>query len=142
LAMIYARIPRMRTLKYFVMAVMTVGLVAGLGMFQAAYEDKPKYSIEDVMEKAHSAPKGKDSLFKKVVTGKASKEQKKQLLEMYENLAKNKPEKGKLEDWKKRTANMVKAAKNVVEDKKDAAKELAKAASCKACHDLHKSEDE
>ena len=129
-------------MKYFVIAVMTVGLVAGLGMFQAAFEDKPKYTIEEVMEKAHSAPKGKDSLYKKVVNGKATKEQKKQLLEMYESLAKNKPEKGTLEDWKKRTANMVKAAKSVVDDKKDATKELMKAVACKACHDLHKGEEE
>jgi hypothetical protein len=124
----------MRTAKYFTMAVLTMGLLAGLGMFRAA-DDKPKLTIEEIMEKAH---KGKPSLFKKVVEGKADKEQKQQLLEYYQELAKNKPEKGELSDWKKRTSALVAAAKGVVADKEGANKQLAKAASCKACHELHK----
>jgi hypothetical protein len=103
-------------------------------LFRAA-EDKPRYTIEEVMEKAH---KGKPSLFKKVVDGKASADEKKQLLEYYQELAKNKPEKGDAGDWKTRTNNLVKAAKHAVEDKAGANKEVAKAANCKACHELHK----
>ncbi len=124
----------MRTAKYFLMAVLTLGLAASLGMFRAA-DDKPKYTIEEIMEKAH---KGKPSLWKKVVDGKASDDEKKQLLGLYEDLAKNKPEKGSQDDWKKRTSQIVKAAKNVVADKEGATKELGKAVNCKGCHQLHK----
>jgi hypothetical protein len=127
----------MRTLKYFGLAVLTTGLLAGFGLFRAA-DDKPKWDIEEIMEKAHKAPKGKDSLFKQVVTGKASKDQQKQLLEYYQELAKNKPEKGDQGDWKKRTGSIVKAAEGVVDGKEGATKELGKAVNCKACHELHR----
>jgi hypothetical protein len=129
------RVERMRTVKYFLMAVLATGLAAGLGVFGAADDAKPKYTIEEVMEKAHQ---GKPSLFKQVVSGKADADQKKQLLELYAELAKNKPEKGELADWKKRTSSMVKAAKDVVANKEGADKELAKAVNCKGCHQLHK----
>lgn len=128
----------MRTTKYFLMAVMTLGLAAGLGMFRAADDAKPKYDIEEIMEKAHKAPKGKDSLFKQVAKGTASKEQQKQLLEYYQELAKNKPPKGELKDWQKRTNALVKATKNIMDGKAGANQELAKAANCKACHQQHK----
>jgi hypothetical protein len=130
----------MRASKYFLTAVLATGLVAGLGVFRAA-DDKPKYSIEEVMGMAHKGTKTKPSLFKQVVDGKASDEQKKQLVEYYEALCKNKPEKGSEDDWKMRTSAMLKAAKEIA-DGKDAGKQLAKAANCKACHDLHKSEDD
>jgi hypothetical protein len=125
---------RMRTVKYFLMAVLTLGLAASLGMFRAA-DDKPKYTIEEIMEKAH---KGKPSLLKKVVEGKASKDEKSQLLEYYQELSKNKPEKGDAGDWKKRTGSLVKVAKDVVAGKEGATKVLGKTANCKACHELHK----
>jgi hypothetical protein len=130
---------RMRTAKYFGMAVLTLGLAAGLGMFHAADEAKPKYDIEEIMQKAHRGPaKGKPSLFQKVVKGEANEEQKKQLVEYYEELAKNKPEKGDLADWKKRTNAMVKAAKAVAGGQDAARQTLGKATNCKACHELHK----
>ncbi len=125
----------MRTVKYFVMAVMTMGLAAGFALFGAAEDAKPKYSIEEIMEKAH---KGKPSLFQQVIKGKANEGQKKQLLEYYEELAKNKPEKGDLGDWKKRTSAMIRAAKDIVAGKEGAGKELGKAANCAKCHELHK----
>lgn len=126
----------MRTMKYFVMAMMAMGLVAGLGVFQAADDAKPKYDIEEIMEKAHKPPKS--SLFVKVKSGKASEEQKKELLELYQELAKNKPPKGDLKDWQKRTKAMVKAAQDVVDGKQGATQALTKAAQCGACHKAHK----
>jgi hypothetical protein len=126
----------MRTAKYFVTAVMALGLVAGLGVFRAADEAKPKYEIEEIMEKAHQPQKS--SLLVQVKNGKATAAQKKQLLELYEDLAKNKPPKGSIDDWKKRTSALVKAAKNVVADKEGARQELTKAANCGACHKMHK----
>ena len=125
----------MRTVKHFVLATLALGALGGLATYQAADSDKPKNTIEEVMEKAH---KGKESLYKKVVSGKANADQKKELLGLYEDLAKNKPEKGSQDDWKKRTTAMVGAAKEVVEDKPDAGKKLAKVVNCKGCHDLHR----
>jgi hypothetical protein len=130
----------MRTLKYFVMAMMTMGLAASLGMFRAAYEEKPKYDIEEIMEKAHKAPKGKANLLQQVAKGTASKEQQKQLLEYYQELAKNKPEKGDIKDWQRRTNALVKATKGVIDGKDGAGKDLMTAANCKACHQVHRGE--
>ena len=126
----------MRTTKYFLTAAMTTCLVAGLYVFGAADDAKPKYDISEIMEKAHKG--GKKSLMTQVVSGKASDEQKKELLEYYEELAKNKPEKGDIKDWQKRTNSLVKAAKDVVNGKQGATQELQKAANCKGCHQAHK----
>ena len=125
----------MRTVKYFVLASLTLGVLGGLATYQAADSDKPKYTIEEIMGKAHE---GKNSLLKKVVSGKANADQKKELLSLYEDLAKNKPEKGSQDDWKKRTTVMVGAAKEVVANKPDAGKKLGKTVNCKGCHDLHR----
>lgn len=130
----------MRTVKYFTMAVLTMGLVAGLSFFKAA-DEKAKLSIEEVMEKAH---KGKGSLVNQVKSGKANAEQKKQLLSYYEEMAKNpapKSEKGSAADWKKRTSALVTAAKDVVADKDGATEKLAAAANCAKCHQIYKSDD-
>lgn len=126
----------MRTTKYFVMTMMTMGLVAGLGVFRAAEEAAPKYDIGEIMEKAHR-PKNK-SLFDQVKKGTASAAQKKELLELYEDLAKNKPEKNAGAEWKKRTDALVMAAKDVVADKPGATAALTKAANCGNCHKAHK----
>jgi hypothetical protein len=130
----------MRTVKYCTMAVLTMGLVAGLSYFKAA-EDKAKLSIEEVMEKAH---KGKPSLYKQVSGGRASAEQKKELLALYEELAKNpapKSDNGSPVDWKKRTGALVKAAKDVVGEKDGATKDLARAANCANCHKIYKTDE-
>ncbi|HEY7156938.1 MAG TPA: hypothetical protein VH575_23420 [Gemmataceae bacterium] len=131
----------MRTVKYFAMATMTMGLLAGMGMFRAADTDKPKYTIEEVMEKAHKG--NKKSLKSKVASGAADEKQKKQLLEYYEELAKNpapKTDKGSAADWKKRTGALVAAAKDVVAAKPGAANSLNKAANCKGCHEIYKTD--
>jgi hypothetical protein len=126
----------MRTVKHFVLATLTLGALGGVAAYQAADGEKPKHTIEEIMGKAHEGKQ--KSMFSKVVTGKASGDQKKELLSLYEDLAKNKPPKGSPEDWKKRTTAMVGAAKEVVADKPDAGKKLAKVVQCKACHDLHR----
>lgn len=125
----------MRTVKYCLLATLTLGALGSLVTYPAADAEKPKNSIEEVMEKAH---KGKDSLYKKVVSGEANGDQKKELLGLYQDLAKNKPPKGSPDDWKKRTTAMVEAAQEAVDGKPGAGPKIAKAASCKACHDLHR----
>jgi len=130
----------MRTVKLFVLTVLA-GATAGLGLFAEADGAKPKHDIEAVMDIAHKAKKGTPTLWKKVVDGKASEAEQKQLLSLYEDLAQNKPPKGSEQDWKDRTGKMIAAARGVVEGKPGATKTLAKAVNCKACHDLHKGDD-
>jgi hypothetical protein len=130
----------MRSLKYFALASLVVAAIAGLGAYRAA-DDKP-LDIETIMEKAHKPPeKGKPSLFKTVSGGTGSKEQKEELLKLYSDLGKNKPPKGSEKDWKKRTDDIVSAAKEVVADKADALAALKKAVNCKECHEAHKGEE-
>src|SRR5262245_21228192 len=89
--------------------------LAGLGLVQADDKDKdePKFTIKEVMEKAH-----KDGLLKKVVGGKADADEKKELAELYASLAKNKPPKGDPKAFKKMADTIAAAAKKVAEDDK------------------------
>jgi hypothetical protein len=97
---------------------------------------KPKYTIKEVMKKAHA---GKDAILTKAGDAKATKEELKELVVLYESLAKNKPPKGDLKDWEKRTAAMIKAAEAALKDEKNvpALVKLVKA-NCAECHKLHK----
>jgi cytochrome c553 len=75
----------------------------------AATGDAPKYTIEEVMEKAH---KGKEkSMFSRVTAGKGSDEDKKNLVEYYEAMIANKPPKGDPAAWVKRNEAVLAAAK-------------------------------
>jgi hypothetical protein len=108
-------------------------LVIGFGLAIAigsGAQDKPKYTIKDVMKTAH-----KGGLLKKVSEGKASDEEKQKLVDMYEALAASKPPKGEDESWKTKTTALVEAAKAA--QKGDTGK-LKAAADCKACHTGHK----
>lgn len=109
--------------------------VAATSMVLSGADDKPKYTIAEVMEKAH-----KGGLLKKVVSGMATKQEKDELVIGYTALALNKPPKGDAASWKEKTEALVKAAKAVAKDDKDKAAiaELKKASNCKACHTPHK----
>ncbi len=119
-----------------------VGTVAGASLLAAEKKADgaaaaPKYTVEEVMEKAH---KGKEkSMFSRVVGGKGSDEDKKNLVEYYEAMLANKPPKGEPADWAKRNESILAAAKKVQSgsDQKNLAA-LKNAANCKQCHDLHK----
>ncbi|HZY89095.1 MAG TPA: hypothetical protein VFE78_30010 [Gemmataceae bacterium] len=126
----------MRTVKHFVLAGLTLGVLGGLASYQAADTAKPKFTIEEIMGKAHEGKQ--NSLLAKVAGGKANADQKKELLGLYEDLAKNKPEKGAPDSWKKKTTALVSAAKDVVDGKADGGRKLRMAANCKACHEVHK----
>jgi hypothetical protein len=125
----------MRNARYFGLAVLAVAVVSA-GAFRAADKDDPKYSIKEVMKMAHTVEKGsKDpSLFQKVADGKATKDDKAKLLELYSALPANKPPKGDADAWKKSTTAIVDAAKAVVDGKEDAEKNLKMAIACMDCH--------
>src|SRR5258707_4453474 len=111
----------MRNVKYFGLAVLTLALVSA-GVFRAADKEDPKYSVKEVMKMAHTVEKGsKDpSLYQKVADGKATKDDKAKLLELYSALPANKPPKGDADAWKKSTTAIVDAAKGVVYGQADA----------------------
>ena len=68
------------------------------------------------------------NLCTKVATGKASDDEKKMLIALFTDLAANKPPKGDADEWKTRTAALLKAAKD------DDGAALKKAADCQSCH--------
>lgn len=105
----------------------------GLGLVGAADDDKPKYTIKEVMKDAQ-----KGGLYKKVAEGKASKEEKEKLIEYYVALGKQKPPKGDDKSWKEKTEALLTAAKACAKDEKGAGEKLAKAADCMTCHSSHK----
>ena len=111
-----------------------VSAVFALGALLGAAQDKPK-DIKEVMGIAH---KGKDSLIEKVKAGKASDDDKKKLLSLYEALGSFKPPKGDEKSWKDKTDSLVSAAKDLVDKKDGAADKLKTASDCKACHSVHK----
>lgn len=87
----------------------------------------PKYTTSEVMKKAM-----KGGLCGKVAKGKASEEEQKQLIELFEAMAENKAPKGDQKAWVAKCEALVKAAKE------NDGKSLMAAANCKACHDAHK----
>jgi hypothetical protein len=113
---------------------LTVVATATVSLWHSPADDgeKPKYTIKQVMKEAH-----KDGLFKKVVDGKGSDDDKSKLLELYEALEKNKPPKGTMKEWETRTQLIVAAAKQVVEGT-GAESMLKKAVNCVDCHMAHK----
>jgi hypothetical protein len=108
---------------------------AGLTVFGAA-DDKPKYDIETIMDKAHGEKN--DKLLKKVLDGKADASEKKELLELYTELGKNKPPKGSDKSWKDKTTALVSATQEVVDGKDKGIGDLKKASACRGCHTAHK----
>jgi hypothetical protein len=112
--------------RVIVAAFLTVAAGVWLIEGRAADEDKPKFTVKEVM-KLH-----KDKLNEKYQNGNATEEEKKKLLEGYEALVKNKPPKGDAAAWKTKTEALVKAIKD---DDKDAYK---KAVNCAGCHSAHK----
>ena len=116
-------------------AALLVATLAGLTVFGAG-DDKPKYDIETIMDKAHG--EDNDKLLKKVLEGKADDAEKKELLELYTELGKNKPPKGDAKSWKEKTKALVSATKEVVDGKEAGVKDLKKASNCMACHKEHK----
>jgi hypothetical protein len=96
-------------------------------------EKKPKFTIKQVMEKAH-----KNKLLNKVAEGKATEAEAKELVELYRALGKNEPPRGETEAWKKKTVAILEAAEDTVAKKEGAAERLTKAANCANCHKEHK----
>jgi hypothetical protein len=107
-------------------------IVAGSSF--AVTEDSPKYTIKEVMKKVHS----RNGLLNKIKSGRASDAEKAQLVEYYEAMVLNKPEKGDPASYKKLADALVVAAKSLQKGDKDAMAKLNRAANCMTCHNAHK----
>jgi hypothetical protein len=113
-------------------AALCVALVACVVLAQ---DLAPKYSIKDVMARAHKPPA---NLLRKVAQGDATAQEKADLLELYKALAENSPPKGDAASWKEKTGLLVSAAQAAVDGDADAGSQLKKAGNCMACHSAHK----
>ena len=117
----------------------TVALFGVIALMVVARGDDPQNNIKEVMRKANgSADKSKPTLCAKVISGKASKEEKDELLALYKDLAASKCPRGDEKDWTKRTEALVNAAEAVVNGDKGAEAKLKKANDCMGCHTGHK----
>jgi hypothetical protein len=123
----------MRIVVAGVCAAVAMGLLAG--SYQAGEKAKAKYSIKEVMKKAHDKKTG---LLYKVGAGNGDKADAEKLLEMYIEMAKNNPPKGGAESWKRLTNGLIVAAKVAVTGGPDAGEKLKTASACTACHKVHK----
>lgn len=118
------------------MKYMLCGMTAFLALIfmvennDAGDKDKPKFTISEVMIKAH-----KSGLMKKVKAGDAEKADREELAELYKALVQNKPPKGDEELWKKTTTAMHKIAVAAIADA-EAGKKLK--VDCGACHKAFK----
>lgn len=104
--------------------------VGAISVLRAA-DDKPKYTVKEVMKKH------KD-LVDKVKKDTATAEEKKNLLEYYTEMAKNKAPTGDADSWKKMTKALVDATQKVVDGKDGAKDDFTKAVDCGKCHSAHK----
>jgi hypothetical protein len=95
---------------------------------------------EEIMKRLYG--KDNDRLFKKVTDGKASVAEQKEMLALFEALAKNRPERGSKESWKEKTDALVVAAKDVIAKKDGAILDLKMASDCRACHKEHREREE
>jgi hypothetical protein len=122
----------MRKLIGLALFALVVGGVSWAGSPAVA----PK-TIKDVMGEGH---KGKPALCGLASTGKASKDDIKKLVALYEDLGKNDPPKGDKTAWKKKCDDLLAAAKKLEGDPADKAaiKAYASAVNCKGCHTDHK----
>ena len=116
------------------LAVVTVGAFA----FAQDSDDKakPKHTVKEVMAKT-MAPKG-DKLNKKVLSGKATDEEKLQLLDAFISLGENDAPHGDQASWVVFTNGAAIAAAKVAVGREGALAELKAATNCKKCHDAHK----
>jgi hypothetical protein len=131
-----------RTLRFAggsLFSMITLSLIyTAIVMAQGTAEAKPKHAIKEVMKGAHVAPQGEKSLRDTVLEGKATAEQKQQLLDFYISLAENTPPKGEKEAWEKKTRAVVIGAAMIVVGREGGPDALRKATVCAACHKDHK----
>ncbi|MCA9128250.1 MAG: hypothetical protein KDB22_14255 [Planctomycetales bacterium] len=98
-------------------------------------ETKAKHTIKEVMKIGHNKESG---VLGKVLSGNATDDEKKLLLDLYISMLESKPKKGEMDSWQKLAGGTALAAAKVVVGREGALDELKEASNCAACHKLHK----
>ena len=101
----------------------------------AQEESKPKHTIKEIMKVAHDRQAG---ILGKVLSGEATDEQKKELLDLYISMVESEPPKGELNSWHELAGKTILAAAKVVVGREGAVDELKAATNCANCHRQHK----
>jgi len=101
--------------------------------------DQPKFTISEVMNKAHGR---KSNLARKLILGQISDQEKVKLIEYYEALGKATPPKGSATDWQRRTSNLLAAAKAALDGGQPERAKFRQAVDCKSCHDAHRTTED
>ncbi len=123
-----------KTMPKLLLAIVTALALSAVLPLRAA-DAKPKYSIKDVMKALH---KGDDNVSKRVTKGTASKEDVAKLVEYYQSLPLNTPEKGDKAAWEAKATALFKSAVALKAGEPDALEGYKRAVNCKACHSEHK----
>ena len=126
-------------MKLFALLLTATGLLT-IASFTLAEDDTGKDTIKNIMKKCMNDEEQNlnDGLCKKVATGKATQEEKDQLVAMLTALTKLEPPKGETPSWQQKTGALLAAAKSVIAGDKGAGVKLANAADCKGCHSAHR----
>lgn len=82
--------------------------------------------------------KGADTIAGRIGAGTASESDLQQMVELTRDLARNKPPKGELASWTEKTTALKVAANLLAAHQPGAIDAWKAAASCKACHSLHR----
>lgn len=118
-------------------AVFAIGTIA-----QSAHHEESEMPIDihDIMEVGMKGDRKTEtpSLTKKVLSGDASIDEKKDLLAMFLSLEKFKVEKGEQEAFDKKADALTDAMIGVMVGVDGSLDKLEEAANCKACHSAHK----
>jgi hypothetical protein len=120
----------MKSLGMLMAVVFAVAVLTGT---LRAAEPEKKVEIKEVMKIAM-----KGGLWKKVSEGKATDDEKAQLVLLYNALHAAMPPKGDAASWKAKTEALLNAANDAKAGKAGALEALAKAANCMACHSAHR----
>jgi Spy/CpxP family protein refolding chaperone len=118
-----------------VLALLALAGLVSLAVGLAGAEDAP-LPIKEIMKQAHGG--GANSLLNKATGANASKEDKEKLLNLYKDLAANKPPQGDEKSWGEKTSALVKAAEANVKGEAGAGNKVRQAANCMACHRVHR----
>jgi hypothetical protein len=87
-----------------------------------------------------SAFKGDDSIAKRIIKGKSTKEDYDKLVEYVTSLPLNDAPQGDPAGWKKKTTAVLDAANALKEGKPGAVAQFNQAANCQACHSIYRPE--
>jgi len=119
-------------MKRYSPAILALICISGIAL---ASNLVPKKEIKEVMKAGFA---GNTSLCKKITSGEASDDEKKQFLDLLIDLVENNAPKGDETEWKMQSGIALVAAAKVVTGREGALEELTAAVNCKACHDKFK----